>query len=1318
MRAGDRIASRFELDRVIGAGGMGEVWRALDRETAQPIALKVLLRSSPDLIARFRREAVVLAELQHPGIARYVAHGETEGGRHYLAMEWLEGEDLASRLSRGPLGIGEALKLVERVADALGAVHARGVVHRDIKPANLLLPGGQLELVKVLDFGIAHLSDATHRLTDAPVGTPAYMAPEQVRNEPDVDARADVYGIGGVLFECLTGRPPFMAEHVVAILTKVLFDELPRPSELRRDVPPAVDALVARLTAKDRARRPADGAVVADAVRALNAGMTAPRASIAATVSGPVSGLTQSERRLVSVVLAGPSPGVCEAHERSLELSGAIGDESTLDAAKTLADPGPGPRLSELRGAAEAFGASLDLLRDGSIAAILAGGGAPTDLAARATRCALLLRARLAGAPVAIATGWDVVEGAQPLGLVIDRAAAQLAARAAKNAVDAPGSVLADAMTAALLGPRFAIVHGDQGPVIAGERDPLDEVRTLLGKPIPCVGRDRELRALEDIFDECVEEPCARVVLVTAAAGMGKSRLRQEILRRLRGRGLPLEILVAHGDPVRAGAPLGLLGELLSRAAQLAIGEPAAERQEKLAARVAQSVSAVDRARVTEFLGEIVGAPFSDADSVQLHAARQDPMLMGDQMRRAWVDFLGAECRRRPVLLVLEDLHWGDLPTIEFMDAALRLLRSQPLLVLALARPEVSEAFPNMWAGRGLTEMRLGALSSRACERLVRAALGEDVPPPWVESLVRRSAGHAFLLEELVRAVAEGTDAGQVPETALAMVQARIEGLDPEARRILRAGSIFGEVFWQGALAALLGQERDSPMLSARLIDLERRELIGRQMESTLQGEVEYAFQHGLVREAAYGMLTEADRRLGHQLAGAWLEQRGEKEGLLLAEHYARGGALARAATWYERAAEQALEASDLAAVLASVEKGLACGAEGEAAGRLKLAAATAHNWRGAFKEGLSWAREAADLFPEGGELWHAAVERMAWASGATGNVEQLEMIARELLQTIPVEGMKLNAVCARCSTSGWFYLFGRYASGAVFSDLLSVVQPELAEPLLAAHLRKWRGFVAAMSRHFDDWLREVEAEVADFERAGDSRNACIARTNWSGALGSVGMYSQAEGMLQNVLHETERLGLTYGAAAAQIGLGAICAARGGSEEGRLMMSKVAEALRARGSTVQEGQARAVLARILLALGELEPAEREAQVASEIASSNHSFNAFAQAVMAQILLRAGRPFEALAAATRAKDLLDSLGTVEEGDALIRLVFAESLHATGDIDGARAALSSAHAAILRDAQQIRDDDLRQSFLNNVPEHARILELSRAWGTHES
>src|SRR5262245_13172907 len=144
---------------------MAEVYRALDRLTGEPTALKVLRAEDGERIARFVREARVLGELRHPGIVRYVAHGQTPNGYLYLAMEWLEGETLADRLRQGGVTLRETLTLCGRVADALGVAHARGVVHRDVKPANLFLPDRSLERVKVLDFGIARLVRAAVDLT-------------------------------------------------------------------------------------------------------------------------------------------------------------------------------------------------------------------------------------------------------------------------------------------------------------------------------------------------------------------------------------------------------------------------------------------------------------------------------------------------------------------------------------------------------------------------------------------------------------------------------------------------------------------------------------------------------------------------------------------------------------------------------------------------------------------------------------------------------------------------------------------------------------------------------------------------------------------------------------------------------------------------------------------------------------------------------------------------------------------------------------------------------------------------------------------------
>src|SRR4051812_42629052 len=165
MRTGDVIAGRFEIERAAASGGMGHVYRAIDRLSGGAVALKILSSMAAGGPLRFTREAHALATLQHPGIVRYVAHGVTPEGKPYLVMEWLSGETLSARLSSVGLSIAESVTLASRVASALGAVHRRGLVHRDLKPANLLLEGAAVERIKLIDFGIARLPDAGVRLT-------------------------------------------------------------------------------------------------------------------------------------------------------------------------------------------------------------------------------------------------------------------------------------------------------------------------------------------------------------------------------------------------------------------------------------------------------------------------------------------------------------------------------------------------------------------------------------------------------------------------------------------------------------------------------------------------------------------------------------------------------------------------------------------------------------------------------------------------------------------------------------------------------------------------------------------------------------------------------------------------------------------------------------------------------------------------------------------------------------------------------------------------------------------------------------------------
>jgi hypothetical protein len=427
LRLDDRLLGRFRIDAQIAEGGMGVVYRGFDLKNDQPIAIKVLRPDAIENAARFEREATMLATLDHPGVLRYIAHGVAHEGSPFLVVEWIEGITLAEHLARVGLTPAESVAIVRRIAEALGAAHARGLVHRDVKPENVLLAGGELERAKVIDFGLVRHASGDQRLTEtgAVVGTPGYMAPEQARGEREIDARTDVFALGCVLYECLTGMPAFSGRNAAAVMARIVLCDPPTLRDAWPAAPAALEQLVHRMLARRPADRPTDASRVADEL----AGAAAP--------DGP-----RRRRAMPGDAPTTVASPACVASYVIFLQAGDPGAAATPSAAACSI--------------AALFGAHAHALADGTIVVVLYDATADT-----AAACTLALRDAFREAPIVLIGPGDAGAAAAPLVALLETGAEALELADLRTIfggeTPALGAIRIDATTAARLAPRFDV---------------------------------------------------------------------------------------------------------------------------------------------------------------------------------------------------------------------------------------------------------------------------------------------------------------------------------------------------------------------------------------------------------------------------------------------------------------------------------------------------------------------------------------------------------------------------------------------------------------------------------------------------------------------------------------------------------------------------------------------------------------------------------------------------------------------------------------------------------------------------------------------
>ena len=908
------LAPRFVCGEQHSSSQASWVFRSTDLESGAEVAVKLLKDSRPESRNAFSAEALLLAQLEHPGIVRYLAHGELAEGGAYIVTEWLDGEELGARLARGRLSIDEAITLITRAANVLAATHARGVVHLDLKPSNLFLGGGDLSNIRLLDFGIARLTRSviSDPEDDFVAGTPGYMAPEQILGE-ELSPATDVFALGCVLYRCIVGRRIFDGSPM-DLMTRTVEEAVTPLASLVPDIHPALDELVAAMLSPDPRKRPADAERVLAAIAALPSELLDNIAPSARALLSP-SGLTAAERVPTTVVLVRHA-----SEDRAASSSGM--------------------------GGRKRYSSYFETLADGTWLALPRGSATPLDQALHAARLTLDVRAEWPRAAIAVVAGRTIDRASTPQ-LHELLAEAESRVRAAQA-----GQIVLDTTTAALVDPKFVLTQTEDSLVfLCAERPVTANGDSAQGSSAMCLGRDAELAGLVSLAQDAFATPKAKVVLLTGPAGIGKSSLSGELLTRLAHAGSTPAVWSAYADPMSAGSALRLVSALLEAAPPTR--------------------------------GSALARLLDPNEAGALNAGEVRPAGSVDAVHRAFAELVEAELAQGPLVLRLEDVHWADLGSLRAFDYLLAALHDRPLLIVATARPEVHELYPDLWQRRSVHELRLSELSEADAERVVSLRLGRELDAAVRARILQRARGNAFLLHELIRAQAEGRG-DEVLETAQGVVQSRIRALAPDARRVLRAASILGDPFSHQGVAFLLGEGSDESDVERWLNLLVSREVLRRRDDGQPSKQA-LVFAHAVMRDAAYDMLTESDRKLGHQLAARWLESAERSNPMVTAQHYARAGDSVGAGRCYFRATMDAFKIGDFGATTGSAEHALACELPQQQRGHVQALAAHAYRLLGNVEKSKHLSADALRALAPSSPLWREAARTAMMAGASAG---------------------------------------------------------------------------------------------------------------------------------------------------------------------------------------------------------------------------------------------------------------------------------------------------------------------------------------------
>jgi eukaryotic-like serine/threonine-protein kinase len=1287
FKAGDNVGS-FRLVSPLGEGAMGRVWRV--DGPGGPAALKLLTAEMEGIRERFELEARALMKLRHPNVIRAVDYGHADDDTPFIALELLDGETLEERLQETRrLPAAEALHIASEAAIGLHAAHEIGIVHRDVKPGNIFLCGDGN--VKVIDFGIAFWSPTDGRLPvsrltkpGTVMGTPSYMAPEQAMGEGDEDPRTDVWGLGAVLYDMIAGRTPFDAgQSFLAELTRILTEP---PDPLPPDVPADVQALVLRALSKSQNDRFATMIEFAEAARRSEG----PTAARPIQRESGVIGALSDEVRLVAAVLV---EGLTDPEQRFEALAVEQG--------------GRGSRL-----------------RGGGAVAIFGGEQWIGDESERAVRFALEVRGR--AQRVGVGTGKAVQSLARRGGVTGEAlAAAEHALQIDEPAVRtlAPPAMInvqADTARPARLGNRptvvavcpatqrrvrgaFEIAAGRIIGVRPGGR--ALQPREVGGREVPFVGRSQELDALIDFFEEVDEHERAAACVIAGPPGIGKSRLRFELLRWFEDEELEVRPFEARGELTAGQASFAVIRELLRRHAQLPEGTDEARGRIKIESLVAAAHLEDTRAAQTaHFIGELLGVSFSGGAA--LRAARDDPQLMADGIRVACGALFAGLTEHDCVLVMIEDAQWADAASLSLLESLIEQLHDRPFAVIATARPNF---FVEREAFADATRIDLGELAPEAVGEIVQSVLGRAEP-----EVVERAAGNPYLAEELSMAVREGASPDALPLTVEGAVLARLDKLAPDEKDLLKRAAILGRRFWLEALQAL-----GEPLAKDLLLRLRRRELVVPRSESQLEGCHEWIFRQAVVFEVCQGLLTDDQRKELHKAAASWLSRRNDAVAEEVAFHFEAARDGKRALLWWLRAVHSARERGESRDVLRCAGRVV------DLAPLTSLPAGELFEMRLLRCEACFWLAERAALeaelqlawrFVEGheGQLGTGALARLrCWLAehlAQEAHFDEAARAARDAMRIADDSDLLPLRVRSRRVLSEVLGGSGDLDEAAkVANDALDIAKRgeggmiRATAARAAGHVELRRGHVSAALFYFE-MARNLCLEH------GAQREATLSRIGLAQGFIAVGAYESAERVLDKALAAAQAIALRSVVGWVKVYRAWVVHRRGDHAAALVILDQVVAAAGKLGDIRLAITGYSYRAIVYVAMQQahtgIEDAGRAVALATGRAELADKVLARGSAVLTLAAL--DRHDEVVTESDRTLELAARAGGDHELDVDVFLARRDALVALGEPTQAEVALARAQARFDRRHEAIEQDDLRQSHAA-LPANQRLRTL---------